>query len=520
MEMRYIFALFVSLMLVPNVQAAMSVTVTQAGADPGTVMKGKTFTVTASDWSGSCNQAYLNLDDCPVCSVTESETKSVTGKSSVSWTTVISSGKATGQKVSVSVSEGCSGEDKASSLFNIVLPPNIEINSYSPTSYSDPSGFSTINLNIKNSGETAANDVSATLTLPSGVSTTDSLTQTESALDSDENWGTSWTISFGSGISDSNIQIYISSSNADSKTINIPIDVTEEEGPSGRGPSGPSLGGLPQNRTQRPTLVPGVGLRNNTKLLAAIEKVLAKGKLSEQAKENLLRISASITSNISATRMFNYTGTNSRITTKMKYSGEKKVRDFILFESVPKTFANNASLVTVTAPGASVEIAEEDPSWVILYPEISLDQEITVTYEVSGQKSNAVLNDMSSEIYAASLEEEAPSAPTQICTASTKRCSGNNLQQCSADGTKWDTIEACTYGCDSSTLACKEKSAAPSAVPGLEEIPWTLVAGVAIVAVLVVLAAVVYLKKFRKAGGGGASVLETVKQDLGEQSEP
>ena len=401
-------------------------------------------------------------------------------------------------------------------MFNVVLPPNIEINSYSPTSYSDPSGSSTINLNIKNSGETTANDVSATLTLPSGVSTSDSLTQTESALEPDENWGTSWTISFGS-VSDSNIQIYISSSNADSKTINIPIDVTEPEEPGDGGPSGGDLGAPPsQNRTLRPTLVPGVGLMNNTKLLAAIEKVLAKGKLSEQAKENLLRLSASITSDISTTRMFNVSAGKSKITTKMKYNGKKKVNDLIVFESVPKTFANNASLVTVSASGGTVEVAEADPSWVIVYPVINPNQEITVTYEVSGTKSSTILDDMSTEIYATSLEEEVP--PTEkVCTAGKERCTDNKLERCSSDGTKWEVIQSCPEGCAPDGKSCKVAAILP---PPPVEVPWTLILGVVIVAALVVVALVVYLKKFKgRVGKSPTSALESVKQDLGQQSE-
>jgi len=125
---------------------------------------------------------------------------------------------------------------------------------------------------------------------------------------------------------------------------------------------------------------------------------------------------------------------------------------------------------------------------------------------------------MTTEVYAESLEEAVPPVPTQICTAGTKRCLGDSLQQCSGDGTKWETLESCVYGCDSAALKCKEK---PAALPtGLEEIPWTLIAGVVIVAALVVVAAVVYLKKFRKAGGGSpVSALQSVKQNLGQQAE-
>jgi len=98
----------------------------------------------------------------------------------------------------------------------------------------------------------------------------------------------------------------------------------------------------------------------------------------------------------------------SKITTKMKYTGENGIKNFMLFESIPKTFANNASLVDVTAPaGTQTEIAEEDPSWVIYFPTLNTGQEFTVTYEVSGTKSSSVLDGMTSEVYAESLEEAA-----------------------------------------------------------------------------------------------------------------
>ena len=45
-------------------------------------------------------------------------------------------------------------------------------------------------------------------------------------------------------------------------------------------------------------------------------------------------------------------------------------------------------------------------------------------------------------------------AKEKICTPHIKRCSGNELQQCLSDGTGWDIIEKCIYGCNSSTLAC------------------------------------------------------------------
>lgn len=48
-----------------------------------------------------------------------------------------------------------------------------------------------------------------------------------------------------------------------------------------------------------------------------------------------------------------------------------------------------------------------------------------------------------------------PSGKT--CSANSKRCLGYNLQQCSADGSTWNTLQSCSEGCDSITLSCKVK---------------------------------------------------------------
>ena len=468
----------------------MSTSYSQAGADTGTVMKGKTFTVSASDWSGSCNSAYLDFSQCPVCSLTEeSQTKSITGQSSVTWTTVTTTDTASAQKITVTVSGGCSGESGDTSSFDVILPPVITINSYSPTSYSDPTGSSTINLNFRNSGETVAKDVGITLSLPSGVTNTSgSKTQTESTIDPDENWGTSWTVSFGT-VSTSNIYIYITPSNADSKTVTIPISVTTPGGPgSPGGPGGPSVGppedGV-ENRTKKFDLVPGVGLRNNTKLLAAIEKVLGMGKLSDQAMENLMRLSASITSDLEVNKFMESSSTKSNITLRVRYRGQRRVRNFMLHEKIPKAFASSSDNITVSVSGATYDVVEKDPEYVFLYGEVSPNQELTITYSVDQEVDTSVLDQTETFVFGESYEELA-----EVCVAGDKRCLGNDLQECNEDGTGWTKIQTCGYGCDSETLTCK----VPEIPPFME---WLWVVAVVVI-MLVVIAAGVLLKKKKK----------------------
>lgn len=56
-----------------------------------------------------------------------------------------------------------------------------------------------------------------------------------------------------------------------------------------------------------------------------------------------------------------------------------------------------------------------------------------------------------------------------FCTTGEKRCIGRQLQQCSADGQRWNTMETCEQSCDPDALACVEPEEAikkaPIAIP-------------------------------------------------------
>ncbi|MBI5697982.1 MAG: PGF-pre-PGF domain-containing protein [Thaumarchaeota archaeon] len=115
-------------------------------------MAGKTFTVTASGWSGSCQSANLDFNQtCSACSLTESATKSISG-TSVSWTTLTAT-PSTSQKIKVSVSGTCT-PDSGEVSFDVKTAPSLSA-TVSPTSTSVTQGSTfTLSINIQNSGET------------------------------------------------------------------------------------------------------------------------------------------------------------------------------------------------------------------------------------------------------------------------------------------------------------------------------------------------------------------------------
>lgn len=417
------------ILLASYASAAISVSVSQSGADSGEVMNDRTFIVTASGWSDSCSQATITFADCSVCSLSGEETQKTIGESSsLSWTTVTASQTATDQKVSVIVT-GCSDGSGESSSFDVVLPPSLTFTVSTDASSVDKGGTFDINIEIDNDGETTAND----LTIDADSSFTEDCSSI-SSLDGDQNVGDTCTVTAPTSTAGGSktVTFTVSSTNADDATDSVTITLNSKAddgicdpgeadlsdcdsggGGNGAGTSGGAAVSPSQNRTRVQELNPGVGLMSNARLQTAIENVLAKGKLSEEAKDNLMRLSQSITSDVSSTHNFNIVSGKSKIQNRIKYSGQKRIKNFIVFESVPKNFAQNASMVTVNAQGGTVQVAEEDPSWVILFPEVDPGQELTITYEVTGQKSTTVLDGMATEVYAESLEDAPTTSPDE-----------------------------------------------------------------------------------------------------------
>ncbi|MBR9679965.1 MAG: PGF-pre-PGF domain-containing protein [Candidatus Altiarchaeota archaeon] len=216
--------ILLTLALTIVIVSAMTVTTEQTGADAGKIMKGELFSVTASGWNGDCTSANIDFSECPVCSLQNEETvKSISGQS-VFWSSVVSSQTASNQKITVSLS-GCSPpESETSSGFQVILPPELKA-TVSPTSFSDPSGSKQISLTVENLGDNSAQDVYATISWPSGMSTSDSASQNLGDISGGSSIGTAWIISF-TDPSSSTITIQVSSSNIGTTTKTVPISVT------------------------------------------------------------------------------------------------------------------------------------------------------------------------------------------------------------------------------------------------------------------------------------------------------
>ncbi|MCK4715060.1 MAG: hypothetical protein KAT35_05760, partial [Candidatus Aenigmarchaeota archaeon] len=317
----------------------------------------------------------------------------------------------------------------------------------------------------------------------------------------------SWSVTAGSTTGSCNLNVDVvsdeSGNPSDIKTITISSTGGDDNG-NGGGGSVIGGGGPPgeKNASRRPILVPGVGLRDNAKLQAAIQKVLGLASLSEQARENLMRLSESISSQVQMTRNFRFANQVSSMETRMTYSGNQRAVNFMLFDTVPKEFAQHAGNITVTAAGATIEVVESDPEYLFAHDEFDPGQEIVITYSLDTEVDESVIDSFSGEVYAQALEE----APPTTCTEEATRCSMNDLQVCRSG--EWVYQETCQYGCSGG--ACSTVPAGPA-----DYMIWIIVGALLIGGVGVV----VFLLKRKSSGARSSPVKSEAAKPLtpGEQ---
>ncbi len=197
--------------------------------------------------------------------------------------------------------------------------------------------------------------------------------------------------------------------------------------------------------THKPVLVPGTGLRENTRLTTALRTALGTGKMDSEAIDNMMRISASITSQIGMDRQINVSSGQSKMQTSIKYNGNKPITDFVVYDIVPKSFALSAKDITVTAPGARVEIVEDDPEFAIIFDTVSPGETLLIGYEVSAEIDANIVSSFTSEVYATGFVEEMMCA--QVMTPAMDSATGDCVvypTPCDVpEG--WDVVGSCPF---------------------------------------------------------------------------
>ncbi len=211
------------LFILPNVLGAASISITQSGADAGTIMLGKTFTVTVT---GATSNAQATITLPAGFSLSgETAAKTTNNNGVVSWTTVTANQQSTAQTTSVSISGQGSPETVTSSSFNVITPPSLTA-TVSPASSSVTQGSTfTISLSLSNSGETAAKFGAITVS-PSFFSVSSGCSPAD--ITGGQSSGVSCTIAASSSASTGiqTMTVTIAPSNADPMTKTVSVNVS------------------------------------------------------------------------------------------------------------------------------------------------------------------------------------------------------------------------------------------------------------------------------------------------------
>ncbi len=290
-----------------------------------------------------------------------------------------------------------------------------------------------VTLTVSNAGSTAVSNVEVTETTSTGLLSSKTITSIPAQSSQSVSWSlTPSSVGVGTYSITARAKAPTTDATTDSMTLTITTGSTGDDTPGDTSSPGSSPGGAPGlppaagdeeednvttqkekkdkpdqekvTASNRPKLVPGVGLRNNEKLQAALEKVLGRGNMNQNAIQNMLRLSASITANIETQRNLEATDASSKVTTRMKYNGKNKAKNFVIYEKIPKSFAESTDNITVNTNG-QVEIVEEDPEYAIIFSELNPDQTIEISYTVNQKVDASVIDAMTSEVYAESIEE-------------------------------------------------------------------------------------------------------------------
>lgn len=143
------------------------------------------------------------------------------------------------------------------------------------------------------------------------------------------------------------------------------------------------------------TIVKEIVNRNKEELKTLLEQKeelqtgmrLAIGKeLAPAIKEAIAATSEKVVRNLNATKTIDVdlAAKTSKIEVKVKYNGTERVKNLIMLDIVPKSFANNSRYITVVAPsGVIINVTKSDPEYLFTFPSFDPNSEKTVSYSVN-----------------------------------------------------------------------------------------------------------------------------------------
>ncbi len=200
--------------------------------------------------------------------------------------------------------------------------------------------------------------------------------------------------------------------------------------------------------TVKTGLSQGIALENNAKLRDMLGEVFGMPAMDVKAMDSMLRNSKTISSRMQVERKVEVSSGRSYMRMSMQYEGNETITDFVIYDIVPKSFAQSAGDIKVTAPGATVLIVEDDPEFAIIFSSLSPGETINIDYEVDAEVDADIVSSFSAEVYASAVGDDSLCA--QVITPARDLNTGECVEYptpCDVpDG--WDVVESCAVVAD------------------------------------------------------------------------
>ena len=187
----------------------------------------------------------------------------------------------------------------------------------------------------------------------------------------------------------------------------------------------------------------GIALENNAKLRNMLGEVFGMPAIDVKDMDSMLRNSKTIASHMQVERKVEVSSGRSYMRMSMQYEGNETITDFVIYDIVPKSFAQSAKDIKVTAPGAEVLIVEDDPEFAIIFSSLSPGETINIDYEVDAEVDADIVSSFSAEVYASAVGDSPACA--QVITPARNFNTGECIEYptpCDVpEG--WDVVGSC-----------------------------------------------------------------------------
>jgi hypothetical protein len=132
-------------------------------------------------------------------------------------------------------------------------------------------------------------------------------------------------------------------------------------------------------------------LKTNTKLKQTISTFLDK-ELTSDIETSLAETSAEAAKKSLVYKEIESTSSSSTLTTTLENKHNMSLKDLVIYDNIPKTFAGKASDIKVTTSG-TYRVIKDDPEFAIKFDNLDPGDKAEVSYKVSEEVADVVIED-------------------------------------------------------------------------------------------------------------------------------